>query len=218
VTDRSRRAARRYERQSPELEFDRVVFFSDAVFAIAMTLLVVGIGIPSVPDKGFEHALGDKIPEITSFFVSFIVIGYYWLAHHRFVGQLVALEGGIILLNLVYLAAIAFMPFPTALVGKYEEFAITVVIYAITLGTASLLEVAMFARAQQQHLFRSVLPPDVFRYGVVAALIPVIAFAISIPIAFVDPTIALLSWLLVFPVEGITERRMKPPEADELLP
>jgi TMEM175 potassium channel family protein len=218
VNDRPRRTAPRYERQSPSLEFDRVVFFSDAVFAIAMTLLVVGIGIPNVPDKGFEHALDDKIPEITSFFVSFVVIGYYWLAHHRFIAQLVALEQGIIMLNLVYLAAIAFMPFPTALVGKYEEFAVTVVIYAITLGVASLLEVAMFARAQQQRLFRTVLPPDVFRFGVVAALVPVVAFVISIPIAFVDPTLALVSWLVVFPAERIVDKRLKPPEADTLLP
>lgn len=218
MNDRPRRTAPRYERQSPSLEFDRVVFFSDAVFAIAMTLLVVGIGIPNVPDKGFEHALDDKIPEITSFFVSFVVIGYYWLAHHRFIAQLVALERGIIMLNLVYLAAIAFMPFPTALVGKYEEFAVTVVIYAITLGVASLLEVAMFARAQQQRLFRTVLPPDVFRFGVVAALVPVVAFVISIPIAFVDPTLALVSWLVVFPAERIVDKRLKPPEADTLLP
>ena len=217
MSDQPRRAARRYERQSPSLEFDRVVFFSDAVFAIAMTLLVVGIGIPNVPDKGFEHALDGKIPEITSFFVSFVVIGYYWLAHHRFIARLVAVEQGFIMLNLVYLAAIAFMPFPTALVGKYEEFAITVVIYAITLAAASLLDVAMFARAQQQRLFRVVLPADVFRYGVVAALVPVVAFVISIPIAFVDPTFALVSWLVVFPAERIVDKRLKPPEADEIL-
>jgi len=218
VSNAPRRTSPRYARHSPSLEFDRVAFFSDAVFAIAMTLLVVGIGIPNVPNKGFEHALDGKIPEITSFFVSFVVIGYYWLAHHRFVSQLVAVEPGIMMLNLVFLAAIAFMPFPTALVGKYEEFAITVVIYAVTLGTASLLEVAMFARAQQQRLFRTVLPPDVFRFGVVAALVPVVAFVISIPIAFVDPTLALVSWLVVFPAERIVDKRLKPPEADELLP
>ncbi len=163
----------RYERKSPSLEFDRVVFFSDAVFAIAMTLLVVGIGIPNATQKGFDHALHDKIPEITSFFISFVVIGYYWLAHHRFFSQLVAVEQGIIMLNLVYLAAIAFTPFPTALVGKYEEFSITVILYALTLGTASLLEVAMFVRAHKQGLFRHVLPRDVYRYGVIASLLPV---------------------------------------------
>jgi uncharacterized membrane protein len=211
------RPQRRYERQSPSLEFDRVVFFSDAVFAIAMTLLVVGIGVPNVPDRLIGHALHGKVPEIISFFISFVVIGYYWLAHHRFVSQLVALEQGIITLNLVYLAAIAFVPFPTALVGKYEDYSITVVMYALTLGAASLLEVAMFVRAQHQHLFRAELPPDVFRFGVVASLVPVAAFVISIPIAFVDPTLALVSWLVVFPAERVVDRRLKPPNAEDLL-
>jgi uncharacterized membrane protein len=205
----------RYERQSPALEFERVANFSDAVFAIAMTLLVVGIGIPSVAPRGFEHALDDKVPEIISFFVSFAVIGFYWLAHHRFFSQLGALESGIIRLNLVYLAAIAFVPFPTALVGKYEDYAISVIIYAITLATASFIETAMYARAQQQHLFRRHVPPDVFRYGMVASLIPVIAFVVSIPIAFVDPTLALLSWLIVWPAETIVDR-FKPAGTDEI--
>jgi uncharacterized membrane protein len=205
----------RYERQSPALEFERVANFSDAVFAIAMTLLVVGIGIPSVATRNFEHALDDKIPEIISFFVSFVVIGFYWLAHHRFFSQLAALEQGLIMLNLVYLAAIAFMPFPTALVGKYENFAITVIIYAITLAAASFLDAAMYARAQHQHLFRRPVPTDVFRYGMVASLVPVVAFLVSIPIAFVDPTLALVSWLIVWPAEAIVDR-LKPAGADDV--
>ena len=207
----------RYVRESPGLEFDRVVFFSDAVFAIAMTLLVVGIGVPDVADKAFEQALRDKVPEITSFFISFVVIGYYWLAHHRFVSRIVAVEQGFIMLNLVYLAAIAFTPFPTALVGRYEDYSISVIIYALTLAAASLLEAAMFARAQQQHLFRVELSREVYRYGLVASLIPVLAFVVSIPLAFVSSTLALVSWLIVWPAEHVVERTLKPPEADELL-
>ena len=146
------------------------------------------------------------------------MIGYYWLAHHRFFSQLVAVEQGIIMLNLVYLAAIAFTPFPTALVGKYEQFSITVILYAATLGAASLLEAAMFVRAHHQGLFRQVIPRDVFRYGLVAALLPVIAFVISIPIAFADPTLALLSWLIVWPAEWVADKTLKPPGTDDLLP
>ena len=111
----------RYERHSTGLEFDRFVFFSDAVFAIAMTLLVVGIGVPSVAENGLPHALRDKQPEIISFFVSFIVIGNYWLAHHRFIAHLAAISTRFMTINLVYLAAIAFTPFPTALAGKYTN-------------------------------------------------------------------------------------------------
>ena len=107
------------------------------------------------------------------------------------------------------------MPFPTALVGKYEDFSITVIIYAITLATASFLDAAMFARAQHEHLFRRAIPPDVFRYGMIASLVPVAAFVVSIPIAFASPTLALVSWLIVFPVEAFVDR-LKPAGADEL--
>src|SRR3954463_1554877 len=98
----------RHERHNAGLEFDRVAFFSDAVFAIAMTLLVVGIGIPHVSDAHFDQALRDKRQEIFSFFLSFVVIGYYWLAHHRFFAQLRAVDTQFMKINLVYLAAIAF--------------------------------------------------------------------------------------------------------------
>src|SRR5262245_2740094 len=82
----------RYVRESPGLEFDRVAFFSDAVFAIAMTLLVVGIGIPSVAQGELGDALREKQSEITSFFVSFVVLGNYWLAHHRFFHRLASVS------------------------------------------------------------------------------------------------------------------------------
>ena len=62
------------------------------------------------------------------------------------------------------------------------------------------------------------LPRGVFRFGVMAASVPVVAFAVSIPIAFADPTLALLSWLVVWPAEWIADKTIKPPETDELMP
>ena len=113
----------RYERHSPGLEFDRVAFFSDAVFAIAMTLLVVGIGIPQVAERGPRRRRCDeKRPEIISFFLSFVVIGNYWLAHHRFFAQPRAVDRAASCCSTsLYLAAIAFTPFPTALVGALRR-------------------------------------------------------------------------------------------------
>ena len=101
--------ARRYRRRSEELEFDRIAFFSDAVFAIAMTLLVVGIGIPHVREARVGDALRGKGSEVFSFFLSFVVIGFYWLSHHRFFARLGAVDARFMQLNLLYLAAIAFM-------------------------------------------------------------------------------------------------------------
>ncbi len=155
VAGRTTRPDRRYRRRSEELEFDRVAFFSDAVFAIAMTLLVVGIGIPHVSDAKLGEALSGKDAEIFSFFLSFVVIGFYWLAHHRFFTRLAAVDVRFMQINMLYLAAIAFMPFPTALVGTYGPKPVTVVLYAITLGTASFLDAALFWHSQRAGLFRT---------------------------------------------------------------
>jgi uncharacterized membrane protein len=201
----------RYRRRSEELEFDRVAFFSDAVFAIAMTLLVVGIGVPRVRDSSLiGEKLGDKQTEIFSFFLSFLVIGLYWLAHHRFFSKLVAVDGRFMRINLVYLAAIAFMPFPTALVGTYgDSESIVIVLYAITLGIASFLDAILFWHAQRADLLRVRLSDTAFRNYLIAALAPALVFAISIPIALADPGLALLSWLLIFPAEFLLGKYLR---------
>jgi uncharacterized membrane protein len=205
---------RRYRRRSEELEFDRVAFFSDAVFAIAMTLLVVGIGVPRVADTDLPKALGDKDAEIFSFFLSFVVIGFYWLSHHRFFARLGAVDVRFMQINLLYLAAIAFTPFTTALVGTYSEEPVTIVLYAAVLGTASSLEAALFWWAQRAGLLRARMRDDVFRANLLASLTPVLVFAISIPIAFADAGWALLSWLLIFPLEFLVDRRFRPDDAE----
>ena len=193
----------RFRRRSEELEFDRVAFFSDAVFAIAMTLLVVGIGIPRVSESKIGEHIADKKEEIFGFFLSFVVIGFYWLAHHRFFSKLVAVDVRFMKINLLYLAAIAFMPFPTALVGVYgDEQAVVIVLYAVTLGIASILEAVLFFHAQRADLLRKRLDDRAFRNYMLASLAPAAVFALSIPIAlFYDPGIGLLSWILIFPAE-----------------
>jgi uncharacterized membrane protein len=206
--------ARHYRRRSEELEFDRVAFFSDAVFAIAMTLLVVGIGIPHVANDKLGKALSTKDAEIFSFFLSFVVIGFFWLAHHRFFARLAAVDARFMQINLLYLAAIAFTPFPTAIVGIYGgDEPVGVVLYAITLGVASFLEAALLWHAQHEGLLRQRMRDDVFRGNMAASLAPVAVFAISVPIAYVASSWALVSWLLIFPLEWLIGRFVIPKDA-----
>jgi hypothetical protein len=123
-----------YARRGMALEFDRFAFFSDAVYAIALTLLVVGIAVPTVENTHSSREMWDLLvdlrAEFVSFFVGFAVIGRYWLAHHRFVAVLAAVDTRLMALNLVYLAFIAFLPFPTALVGRYEQNAVAFAFFA----------------------------------------------------------------------------------------
>jgi uncharacterized membrane protein len=208
----------RYERGSDE--FSRVLAFSDGVFAIAMTLLVIGIVVPDLKHGDSVHeladALGDLIPNITSFSISFAVIGRYWAAHHQFFGLLKAIDARFIGLNLLYLAFIAFLPFPTALLGEYFDNPLSVVLYAVTVAIVSGMEVVLFTRAQRQGLLARTLPQDVYRFGVIGSLSPVLFFLLSVPVAFANTTVAAILWFGVIPFNALLNRR-KPPEADRYL-
>ena len=208
---------RRYDRDS--VEFGRVLAFSDGLFAIAMTLLIVAVTVPRISDDESIHQLADALndlgPSFISFFISFAVIGRYWLAHHQFVSLLGAMDQAFISLNLIYLAFIAFLPFPTALLGEYFSNPLSIVIYAIAVGVVSGMEVVLFRHAYRRDLLRRKLAPDVYRFGVIASLSPLLFFAISIPVAFASTTLAVLIWFLTAPFGRLLDHRA--PEGVESL-
>jgi hypothetical protein len=92
---------------------------------------------------------------------------------------------------------------------------VSIVIYAITLSVASGLEALMHYVANREGLFRRTMPPPVLRYTMVAALVPVVVFLASIPIALHKTTTALLSWILISPLEYIVDKLLKPADAEE---
>jgi len=211
-------APRTYDRDS--VEFGRTLAFTDGLFAIAMTLLVVSIAVPKISNGGdisdMADALNDLSPAFVSFFISFAVIGRYWLAHHTFISLLEAMDQPFVTLNLLYLAFIAFLPFPTALLGEYFENPLSIVIYAINVGIVSGMEVVLLRHAYRGELLRHKPTPEVYRFGVFASLSPVLFFAISIPFAFLSTTLAVLIWFLTIPFGVIAERRA-PEGTDQFL-
>lgn len=185
-----------------------------------MTLLVVGITMPALEAAGDEtelaRALRDLAPSFISFAISFFVIGRYWLAHHQFFSMLNAIDSRLVKINLVYLGFIAFLPFPTDLLGTYFDNAVSVATYAVTVAAVSGLEVVMFRHARQSRLLRSVLPDDVYRWGVLVSLSPVVFFAASVPVAFHSVGLAVAAWFLFVPFQLLASWR-KPPGTDEYL-
>jgi uncharacterized membrane protein len=207
-----------YDRDSAE--FNRILAFTDGLFAIAMTLLVVDLAVPVLHHDSSVHELADQLnnekEKFISFFISFAVIGRYWLAHHAFFSQLARMDRPLIALNLLYLAFIAFLPFPTALLGEYFANPLSVVIYAVNVAIVSGMEVVLFSRAQNHGLLEKKLPRDVYRFGAAMSLAPVVFFMLSIPVAFVSTTLAVCCWFLGIPLAAIADR-WKPEGADDLL-
>lgn len=199
-------------------EFGRVLAFSDGMFAIAMTLLVVAIAVPSLADGesvgDLADALNDLSDSIVSFFISFAMIGRYWVAHHLMFSLLRAFDRGLIGLNLLYLGFIAFLPFPTALLGSYFDNPLAVAVYAAAVAVISGLEVVLLRHAYRHDLLTKPMPEEVYRWGRIGSLTPVLFFALSIPVAFASSELAVVVWLLAIPF-GLIVNRHAPAEVED---
>jgi uncharacterized membrane protein len=196
-----------YWRRGDEPEFGRVVFFSDAVFAIALTLLALDLrvtdlrGDPDAPSSMLS-ALDDLVPQLVAYGVGFLLLAKYWLAHHRFMSRIGAIDGRFMGLNLTYLGFVALLPFPTALIGEYESNPISGVAFALALATVSLMETVLLVHAHRARLFIRPSTSAQFRHEALGSIQPAIMFVITIPIAFINPTYMLLSWLVAAPLLG----------------
>lgn len=125
------------------LSLERLVFFSDAVFAIAITLLVLEIEVPHLPrvqDTGpFREALAELFPSFFAFVLSFLVIGRFWMTHHTLMDHVKTYDPRLMWPNMLYLMAIAFMPFATALIGRNLGLFGPALFYNLTLLVTALL-------------------------------------------------------------------------------
>jgi uncharacterized membrane protein len=181
------------------IEYDRVVFFSDAVFAIAITLLIVDLRVGG-GTSGQE--LHESLSRIEGFLLSFAVIGIFWLGHHTIFRYVEAFDRPLIVLNLLFLGTIAFLPYPTQLLfsTKISEVP-AVVFYASCAAAAGLAEAAVWIQATRP---AGSLAPQVgprFRRNFLLRILPAPAvFLLSIPLAIFAPTAspAVYSWVLIF--------------------
>jgi len=111
----------------------RLETFSDGVFAIVITLLVLNISIPDVEYKNLWPALYNILPKILSYIMSFFLIGLYWIGHHLYFDKIQKIDGTFLFLNLILLLLISFLPFPTSLLGKYHNQTLPLVLYGCNL-------------------------------------------------------------------------------------
>lgn len=108
-----------------EFQVERIVFFSDAVFAIAITLLIIEVKVPEihgheVSEHSFLAAFSVLIPKLLGFIISFGIIGFYWFIHHIMFGYVTHYNGKLIWLNLFLLFSIVLMPFTTSIYSEYS--------------------------------------------------------------------------------------------------
>lgn len=189
-------------RNENTMGMERIVLFSDAVFAIAITLLALEIRLPNVAgldNSELWRGLGSIYPKYLSFMVSFLVIGNFWFIHHRQFGYIERYDTRLIVINLLMLMTIAFIPFPTVVISENGNRTATI-LYALTMcAVGSLLTWLWFHASSNRRLTAPDLPPAIVRRGIVRNLSVSAVFLLSVALAFINPDLAKFSWILIAP-------------------
>jgi uncharacterized membrane protein len=183
-------------RGESELEFGRVVAFSDGVIAIGVTLLVLTLDVPDVANGDLASALGDQWRQYVAFVLSFALIGRFWIVHHRAFTLLERFDSVLMVMNLCFLALIVVMPFATDLVADYEDDPVCIVVYAVVVGLASLTTWLMIRYSLRSGHIRPQMRPLAVAASSWRGLGPTIVFLVSAPVAFVSAEAAFGIWLL----------------------
>jgi len=193
-------------RDGNEIEFSRIVAFSDGVFAIAITLLVLNLSIGAdVPRDEVADAIWDQRDAFLAYAISFAVIGRFWLVHHRFFGEVKAFNSRLLWLNILYLGFIVLIPFSSEVLGEYGGETASVIVYALNLAACVLIGWWMMADAHRAGLTSG--DATTRRENRIRSCFIAAVFIVSIPLAFVAPNWAPLLWLALFfdPTERIVD-------------
>jgi uncharacterized membrane protein len=186
-----------------EVGLERLVFFSDAVFATAITLLALEIRLP----EGIAHANNTDLlnslfsiwPKYLGFIISFLSIGNFWIIHHRQYRFIKRYDTRLMFINLLVLMSVAFIPFPTAVISENGNRTATI-LYALSTSVVGLLSALLWAHASQKHrLVSANLEQVVIRRGIIRNLIAPTIFLLSIGLSYFDPDLAKFFWILIAP-------------------
>jgi uncharacterized membrane protein len=207
-------SAREEQGQGGGRELDRIVFFSDAVFAIAITLLVLDIKVPEIPNNLVAEELPGQLlalwPKYFGYVLSFVVIITFWSIHHSIFSVIRGYDRGLIWLNSIFLMFVAFVPFPTSLLSEYGDHQLPVAIYAATLAIGRLLLTVIYWYATSGHrLVDPELTPQTVRFFLLRGLTIPVIFLLTIGISFFSVSAAIYSWLLLIVVDTVILLRRK---------
>lgn len=185
----------------------RLAGFSDGVFAIAITLLILNVDLPG--DTGTTLSVADAMlaewPDFLTYVISFLVIGNYWIGHHDVFDHVERYDRRLLWLNVVYLMFIAFIPFSTSLLGDYGG-GFAVAVYASVLATTGVVFAALWRYAWRAKLLDGGVGRAQVHETTLGILAPSVVFAGSIPLAFLNAEWAMYSWLLLLIVDPVRHR------------
>jgi len=201
---------------------DRVVFLSDGVFAIVMTLLVLEIKVPhDLSHDSFRHALAELRPTLVAWIISFLITAMFWVAHRDIFARVRFVNRDLVWLNLLFLLPAALLPFAASLLGEYPDNRVALQLYGIIALAVSVMRLVMYWYVvRRPKLLWPQSSERRFEEGLLLSALPIWIYLAAIGIAFASPTasIVLLFSVPVIYFAAVTiarERGGTTSEADE---
>jgi uncharacterized membrane protein len=200
------------EAENRHYGISRLIDFSDGVFAFAITLLIITIPYPTLPSPlsaglFFAQLLTLKW-YLVSYLLSFYIVGLFWLAHHHYFQYIIKFDTGLFFINLTLLLFIAFLPFPTNLIGHYGNTSIIAAFYAGMLSLVNFLYLLLWWYASSRYrLIPPTLEKDFITFERLKRLISLSIFVISVGLALISPFLAMAAWITTFFVPTLIRRK-----------
>jgi uncharacterized membrane protein len=198
----------RYGRDS--VEFARVVNLSDAVFAIAMTLLVLGLEVPDVRAERLGAELAAVLPQLAAFVLGFALVANIWWQHHKLFARLAFADRGLVAIDLVLLGAVALVPFPTGVLGRHPLELAAVLPFTGVFVLLVALFLTLVVHAERQAAWVTTMPPAVFPWVVAGYVVVIVTMLAAAVLAFRSPLAALLV-LAISSLPEVALARRAPP-------
>ncbi len=200
-------------------QLDRISFFTDGVFAIAITLLVIEFKVPVIEhatDQQLWHSLVEMSWKLLGFIISFCIVGYYWSVHHRIFGYVDHYTSRLIWLNLLFLFSVVLLPFTSGLLGEYASDTHLIVPYAVYVAniclTAFMNTILWFYVSDPKHaLLTHHISRERVLLGFYFTLVVPMIFIISLIVVYYNPTIGrfiplTIPFVLKYGLVGIANR------------
>ena len=183
------------------IDSDRLVNFSDAVFAFAATLLVLKIDLPVLShDQIAANFAGELIklwPAYIANLLSFFIIAYYWRRHHEIFLLLRKINSTVVWINVLLLISVAFLPFPVDLFGDYSDIPAVTVFYSLSISLVGYIMLVLWLYAVRKGLLTKSLSKKSIEYHTWNIAAAPLVFSISIPIILIDHLTSKISWILL---------------------
>jgi uncharacterized membrane protein len=179
---------------------NRLETLADGIFAIAMTLLVLSIEVPTLPGNVTpiiirEYVIYTLIPQIFIYILSFVLLAVFWMTHHIFF-IIKRTNTTLLWINILWLMSIAIVPFSTSMIGKYGQFQLTQLIFAINMLIIGLLSYANWNYASSRGMIAEKIMPYTGKIKKSFLALPIISLA-AIVISFIIPMGSIVVFILI---------------------